>query len=143
VDETNNYWEENDPYDLFIREKLVKEIVNEIDETEDNHHVDDEDFIIDGKSELSDMESGKMKVDPINTEKTGRRKKYQKKEIKYTTEVLMTDLYRVFKTWIKEAFPGIPVPDQPQVKTEMVNRLGLQKNRKWMGWSIREEEKIN
>lgn len=148
VDETNNYWEENDPYDLFIREKLVKEIVNETEDTVEAHldpdrpiGMDDEEFIIDGKTELTDMESGKMKVH--EPEKTGRRKKPQKKEIKYTTEVLMTDLYRVFKTWIKEAFPGIPVPDQPQVKTEMVNRLGLQKNRKWMGWSIREEEKNN
>jgi phage/plasmid-associated DNA primase len=131
VDETNTYWEENDPYDLFIREKLVKEVVNE-NEIQDN---DFGDFIQVVPVETEDGEGADLV-------KTGRKKKTQKKEIKYTTELLMTDLYRVFKAWIKEAFPGInPMPDQPQVKTEMANRLGPQKNRKWLGWSVREEEK--
>ena len=138
VDETNNYWEENDPYDLFIREKLVKEVVPEQDE--DNFG----DFVQVVPDEETDV--GTIVLDsvpnPVPTEKTGRKKKTQKKEIRYTTELLMTDLYRVFKNWIKEAFPGInPVPDQPQVKTEMVNRLGPQKNRKWVGWTVKEEDK--
>lgn len=137
VEETNSYWEENDPYDLFIREKLVKEVIHENPDDDFVQVVPDDDDLERVTERVTDQDV------PV-VEKTGRKKKTpaKKKEIRYTTELLMTDLYRVFKNWVKEAFPGInPIPDQPQVKTEMVNRLGPQKNRKWVGWSVKEEEK--
>lgn len=142
IDETENYWEENDCYDLFIREKLVKETVNQdfdafdmADQIGDQLHAD-----MDGGPEDANN------LEPSDTPmETGRKKKKtpaKKAEVKYATELLLTDLYKVFKTWVKEAFPGLnPIPDQPQVRTEMVQRLGPQKNRKWIGWSLKEEEK--
>jgi hypothetical protein len=130
VDETSTYWEENDAYDLFIREKLVKEVIN--DDGDDLVN----DIVID--IETTVVATSMEPVETVRRRKTPNKKK----EVKYTTELLMTDLYRVFKIWVKEAFPGLnPIPDQPTVRTEMVQRLGPQKNRKWLGWTLKEEEK--
>jgi phage/plasmid-associated DNA primase len=141
VDETNNYWEENDPYDLFIREKLVKEVIHE-SELEDHDIVLNPEDRTNEHMEAEDVEDVRV-PDVILTEKSGRKKKTpKKKEPRYTTELLLTDAHRVFKSWVKEAFPSMnPMPDQATVKTELTNRLGPQKNRKWLGWSIREEDK--
>ena len=128
-DETNAYWEENDAYDLFIREKLVKEVLVAEPQPETSLEL-----IIDNPESSTPMEEG-AKVKKVKSPK-------KKKEPKYTTEVLLSDLYRVFKVWVKEAFPGLaPIPDQPQVRTEMIQRLGPQKLRKWVGWSLREADK--
>jgi phage/plasmid-associated DNA primase len=141
-DETNAYWEENDAYDLFIREKLVKEVIPEV---EVKPIVEDiEVIVIDDKECGGNKEGGKDGPGKEGTKQKKQPKspkRQKKEEPKYTTEVALTDLYRVFKIWVKEAFPGLlPIPDQPQVRTEMVQRLGPQKNRKWVGWSLKEEE---
>jgi phage/plasmid-associated DNA primase len=121
VDETNAYWEENDAYDLFIREKLVKEVIPEV--------------VVEPRVEEIILD------EEVKSKKPKSPKRQKKEEPKFTTEVALSDLYRVFKVWVKEAFPGLnPIPDQPQVRTEMIQRLGQQKNRKWMGWALKEEE---
>lgn len=151
LDETNAYWEENDAYDLFIREKLVKEVINEplldsqLDILIDNPtQSQKEEITTNGAQETNTpMEQG-AQLDISNQDKTKKTKTPRKKkeEPKYTTEISLSDLYRVFKSWVKEAFPGLaPIPDQPQVRTEMIQRLGPQKNRRWMGWSLKEEDK--
>ena len=137
VDETNAYWEENDAYDLFIREKLIKEVIPEVMVEQPRIVVDD--------INLDDIDSGKEekegKEEVVKVKKPKSPRKQKKEEPKFTTEVALSDLYRVFKVWVKEAFPGLnPIPDQPQVRTEMIQRLGQQKNRKWVGWSLKEEE---
>jgi phage/plasmid-associated DNA primase len=135
VDETNSYWEENDAYDLFIREKLIKEVIPEAVEEDAQRMEFIPDVIIEPLDEQVTgqvQEVVKMKKSP---------KKMAKKDPKFTTEVLMTELYKVFKLWVKEAFPGLaPIPSQAQVRAEMEQRLGPQKNRKWLGWSLKEEE---
>jgi phage/plasmid-associated DNA primase len=121
VDETNAYWEENDAYDLFIREKLIKEVIPEV--------------VVDSRSEEIILD------EDVRSKKPRSPRRQKKEEPKFTTEVALSDLYRIFKVWVKEAFPGLnPIPDQPQVRTEMIQRLGPQKNRKWMGWALKEEE---
>jgi hypothetical protein len=120
VDETNAYWEENDAYDLFIREKLIKEVIPEV--------------VVDSRSEEIILD------EDVRSKKPRSPRRQKKEEPKFTTEVALSDLYRIFKVWVKEAFPGLnPIPDQPQVRTEMIQRLGQQKMRKWVGWSLKEE----
>jgi phage/plasmid-associated DNA primase len=134
LDETLSYWEENDPYDLFIKEKLVREVL-----PEEPQSPEIPDIVIDpSESPKAEKEEGTQVTQPRST-----RKKTTKKEPKYTTELLFSDLNRVFKIWIREAFPSINPGNQEQIRKEFEakERLGPQsKNRKWSGWSLREED---
>jgi phage/plasmid-associated DNA primase len=92
--ETKMYWEESDPYELFIKDCLVMVY------KEDGLTLDD------------------------------------------SAELLHTEVYRIFKLWYREAFPGTKIPDSPQVRLEMIHRLGAQGvDRRWRGVMIKEEMK--
>jgi len=155
MNETSSYWEENDPYDLFIKEKLVKEVL-----PEEPLSPELQELVIDipspsaqrdsmeqpsTSSPITEVSESKKEVsDPkskvIDT-RINQRVKSIKKEPKYTTELLFSDANRVFKLWAKEAFPGLNPGNQEQIRKEFESRLGPQRNRKWMGWSLREEDK--
>ena len=132
MDETLSYWEENDPYDLFIKEKLIREVL-----PEDSRSPEIPDIILENP-----VSEDKKEEDVPIVRQTNR--KSTKKEQKYTTELLFSDLNRVFKMWVKEAFPGLIPGNQEQIRKEFEakERLGPQTaNRKWAGWSLKEEDK--
>jgi phage/plasmid-associated DNA primase len=159
MNETSSYWEENDPYDLFIKEKLVKEALPEETQSPDIPDIILEVPVQDSPQSISlDINDGvrepgvrepgvREPIEPKIVEskpvepKSTQRRKSVKKEPKYTTELLFSDANRVFKMWAKEAFPGLNPGNQEQIRKEFEGRLGPQKNRKWMGWSLREEDK--
>lgn len=90
--ETKNYWDENDPYELFIKDCL----------------------------QIVYKENG-IDLDPSAT-------------------VLVSDMYKVFKLWYTQMFPGTKVPDNTLFKSEMINRLGSQgADRRWHGIAIKDE----
>jgi P4 family phage/plasmid primase-like protien len=92
--ETKMYWEESDPYEMFIKDCLVMVY----------------------KEDGSTLDEG--------------------------VELLHTEVYRIFKLWYREAFPGTKIPDSPQVRLEMIHRLGAQgSDRRWRGIMVKEEMK--
>jgi phage/plasmid-associated DNA primase len=143
LDETLSYWEENDPYDLFIKEKLVREVLPE--EPRETLSPEIPDIILENPISPDVSENKSDKEEVVEQRPTQRRKTTKKeKEPKYTTELLFSDLNRVFKIWIREAFPGLNPGNQEQIRKEFEakERLGPQANsRKWAGWSLREEDK--
>lgn len=54
--------------------------------------------------------------------------------------LLQTEVYREFKNWFKETFPGTKVPDSPTVKGELIAKLGKQSNKRWHGVRIVQQE---
>jgi phage/plasmid-associated DNA primase len=54
--------------------------------------------------------------------------------------LLQTEVYREFKNWFKETFPGTKVPDSPTVKLELIAKLGRQSNKRWHGVRIVQQE---
>jgi phage/plasmid-associated DNA primase len=44
-----------------------------------------------------------------------------------------TDIYREFKQWFRDNYPGAQVPKNPTVRSELIRRLGPQRNRRWAG----------
>jgi phage/plasmid-associated DNA primase len=146
MDETASYWEENDPYDLFIKEKLVKEILPEDPLSPEQQELSIQppsptrNDTMEQPSTETTQEIPESKKEVTET-KRNQRVRSSKKEPKYTTELLFSDANRVFKLWAKEAFPGLNPGNQEQIRKEFESRLGPQKNRKWLGWSLREEDK--
>lgn len=84
---TDQYWAENDIYQHFTSEMLVR---------------------------------------PVN----------DKGEPDLNASVIHTDLYREFKSWFKEAYPGTKIPDSNATKKEFIRVLGPQQARKWNGLRI-------
>lgn len=56
-----------------------------------------------------------------------------KGEVDLNASITHSDLYREFKTWFKDAFPGQKVPDTTNTRTEFLRILGKQHNRRWHG----------
>ena len=46
------------------------------------------------------------------------------------------DLYREFRSWFKESYPGTKIPDTNASKKEFIRVLGQQRNRRWNGLRI-------
>lgn len=86
---TENYWQDNDIYQQFITEYIVR-------------------------ATRPNPETGELEPDTNATLTHG-------------------DVYREFKNWFRESFPGAKCPDSPTVKLELVARLGKQQNRRWTG----------
>lgn len=47
--------------------------------------------------------------------------------------LLHADLYRQFKSWFKETYPGAKIPESPSVRHEFVRILGKQHKHRWHG----------
>lgn len=50
--------------------------------------------------------------------------------------VTLTDVYKQFKLWYRDAFPGVKVPERSAVKAELSSRWGRIVNGCWVGISI-------
>ena len=60
----------------------------------------------------------------------------EKGEVDINATLIHTDLYRQFKSWYKDAYPGTKIPESPAVKNEFMRILGKQHNKKWHGIRI-------
>lgn len=143
LDETLSYWEENDPYDLFIKEKLVREVLPEEPRETLSPEIPDIVLEVPTSVDVSGNKSERGNKEEVMEQRPTQRRK-TKKEPKYTTELLFSDLLRIFKMWAKEAFPGLNPGNQERIRKEFESkeRLGPQTtNRKWAGWSLKEEDK--
>lgn len=81
---TKEYWSENDIYQHFISEMLIR----------------------------ATDEEGKPDI---------------------TATIVHSDLFREFKNWFKESYPGAKTPDTTTAKAEFTRVLGPQRNRRWTG----------
>jgi phage/plasmid-associated DNA primase len=61
-------------------------------------------------------------------------------ELDPTATLIQVEVYREFKNWFKETFPGAKVPDSPTVKNELIAKLGKQSNKRWHGVRIVQQE---
>jgi len=141
-EETEKYWIENDPYLLFIQENMIKENLPDVQE-EQNDFIPD--IIL--EPELLSPNPVNM-LSPSDESKPGKRKspknkKDAKKEMKYSTYSVASELSKVFNRWQKEAFPGRKAVDQKDFVKAMCKdtHLGEQGvGRRWWGWSLKETE---
>jgi phage/plasmid-associated DNA primase len=89
---TAQHWRDNDPYESFVGERMVK-----------------------------------VKVKP--DEKMSER-----------NSVTSSDLYPHFKQFFRAQYPQSQVPAAPQFRTQLIQRIGKQTERRWPGWIIRDAE---
>jgi hypothetical protein len=128
-EETNSYWNENDPYEMFKQEILSVdyekrdqffEKLNKLKAIKKSQKATPR-----GKT-LIDIEEMDIKEEIDNC-------------LKGEKSIGQSEIYRYFKSWYRDAFPGTVIPDSPQVKLELLHRLGPQTNRKWYFVSVKEE----
>jgi hypothetical protein len=135
MNETSNYWIENDMYALFTREKLVKEVLPEPSEEVSDIVLDVSEGQREGQRD-SKSES-KSEVDVVLKSKTPKKTK----ESKYTTKVSTSELFKLaFKPWQKDVFPSTKAINQTDFILAMKEHIGEPKDGKWYGWSIKEED---
>jgi len=51
-----------------------------------------------------------------------------------------SEIYREFKFWFKESFPGSKCPDSPTAKIEFINKLGKQHKKRWCGIRLNQHD---
>lgn len=129
--ETDMYWQENDPYEMFIRDCLNIDIqnLNTLIETYNRY------------AYIKKFQKSPRSNKPLelSTEDEIQIKKELDTKIEGAKYLVQGQIYKTFKLWYREEFPGNSMPDSPQVKIEMLNRLGAQINRRWYCVSIKEE----
>ena len=61
-----------------------------------------------------------------------------KDDVKLTNKnsITSTDLYPHFKQFFKIQYPQSQIPAHPQFRTQMIQRIGKQTDRRWQGWKI-------
>lgn len=137
-EETEKYWIENDPYLLFIQENMIKETLPDARDAQEEQNDLIPDIILEPDNEPETME-----VKSVKRRSPSKTKKDTKKENKYTTYTVASELSKVFNRWQKEAFPGRKAVDQKDFVKAMckethLGEQGLQ--RRWWGWSLKEME---
>jgi hypothetical protein len=47
--------------------------------------------------------------------------------------VTLTQIHNEFKTWFRDSFPGVRVPDRPEVRAQLITRWGKLVGNYWYG----------
>ncbi len=59
-------------------------------------------------------------------------------KISESNSLTSTDLYPHFKSFFKSQYPQSQVPTGPQFRTQMIQRIGKQVDRRWVGWKVQD-----
>ena len=109
---TDRYWEENDPYNLFINDQLVRAYVIGTEPVEIPNPENPDEPILDTSRSIID----------------------------YNVYLKLGDLYTAYKAWFRANNPGISPPAQGIVSSELKRKLGYKERRGIPGWRLVEAD---